>query len=113
MPPWAIASSVPSDISRSPRASSSSITDAGGNLGARPKPPFVRSYVLHSDTSAPRTSSSWIGSTDGSSCWLALSACTIRGAWARMSSRRFDHASSTPSSTIRQLGSPWRDSGGK
>ena len=54
-----------------------------------------------------------IGSTDGSSLAVALSASTIRAPWSTIWSRRFAHASATPSSTIRQLGSPWRDSGGK
>ena len=113
MPPRAIASSVSSDISRSPRASSSSIIEAGGNFGARPNPPLTRSYVPHSEISASRTSSWVIGSTDGSSLAVAPSASTIRTPWLRICSRRLVQASATPSSTIRQLGSPWRDSGGK
>ena len=81
MPPRAIASSVPSDMSRSPRASSSSITDACGNFGARPKPPLTRSYVPHKATSASRMSSWVIGSTDGSILAVALSASTICAPW--------------------------------
>ncbi len=45
MPPAAIASSVRSVISVSPRPSRKSIAAAGGNFGAPPKPPFWRSAM--------------------------------------------------------------------
>ena len=90
-----------------------SSAEAGGNLGAPPKPP-----KFGSNWAARFCSASSITPADGASSGArtfagALSPSTVRGADSRISSRRVLHASATPSSTWRKLGIPCRGSGGK
>jgi hypothetical protein len=113
MPPAAIASSVTSTTSVAPRASRSSSADAGGNLGAEPKPPCSMSASSRSPFTAASTSSgpgsSWPGSTRpiAPSCERILFvASPIRSRWVA-------HDCTTASITIRKLGIPRRGSGGK
>ena len=62
MPPKAMQSRVFSTMSSSPRRSKSSSTEAGGNFGARPKPPHSGSK----EPRTPRTASPRIDSVRGS-----------------------------------------------
>ena len=116
MPPAAMPSSVVVTIVRAcgpGRRSRNSSVEAGGNLGARPKPPKAGSKVRAMPFSASSSSSAVSGSVDG---WMRAELptdSTRRRAWAVSSSRCSRHAWATASSTWVNEGSPWRGSGGK
>ncbi len=67
MPPAAIARSVASVISRSPRSIRNSSAEAWGNFGAAPKPPSWRSKDSRSRSTALLSEGSPIGCEEGSS----------------------------------------------
>ena len=67
MPPAAIASSVRRVISSSPRRRRNSRTGAGGNFGARPKPPHVGSNTARRFSCAASSRSAVSGSLDAAS----------------------------------------------
>ena len=107
MPPAAIARSVWSATSVSPRRSRNSIADAGGNFGAPPKPPLARSCSPRSPSTAASRAAAFIGSADGFRRAPPRSRSAMRDPPSRISSVRSSHASATAPSTCRQLGRPF------
>ncbi len=95
------------------RRSRNSSVEAGGNFGARPKPPFARSKVRAIPCSASSSSAEVSGSADGSIRAEWPTASTSRCACATMSPRCVRHASATASSSCGNDGIPCRGSGGK
>ncbi len=118
MPPAAIASQVAraidsacTDPVRSPCRTRNSTTMAGGNFGALPNPPRLRSYSPSSDTTAPDSaSSSTVDGCSGAPRWD--SSATTAAADSSSSSRWSAHAAAIDSSTCPNDGMPGRGCGG-
>ena len=89
------------------------MTEACGNFGARPQPPWTLSKLVRSVATASSSATPSSGCSEGASSAPPDSRGATCSPWARMSSRWVSHASATAPSTCRQLGIPWRASGGK
>ena len=88
MPPAAIPSRVFTAGSASPRRRSSSSAEAGGNFGARPKPPHVGSSSSSRRLVAVNTIDSVNGSEEGAAEAACSSASIITRALRSTSPRR-------------------------
>jgi hypothetical protein len=100
-------------MSRSPRRSRNSITEAWGNFGGPPQPVFSTSNTSRSRSTAASRAEASNGCPLGVSAAPARRRSTILGAFASISSRRDSQVSATASQTMRQLGMPCRGAGGK
>jgi len=89
------------------------MTDACGNFGAPPKPPWSASKLSRNLPTAASSAPSLRGSADGDSCAPAERRSRRRSPPARISAALALQDSAIACSTCVHAGMPWRGAGGK